>query len=580
MKTILVIEDDPSIRNNILKILQFKGFQTIGAENGEDGVKLAKAYLPDLILCDIMMPGIDGYGVLNALQSDSETGIPSFIFLSAKSDKSDIRQGMNLGADDYLTKPFTSTDLLDAISARLQKQDMVLQPYRDEMKRVAGNLSKVAYSDPLTDLPNRILLRHRLQEVLSQARHERSIVVVICLNLTSFQLINTTYGYTSGDALLQSVAKRLVECTTPRDVVGRLGNDEFGIVLSGLVLEEDSPDRVQTLLSAVTAPHTLDNQAVSLRATLGAALYPQHGNSPDQLLSYAETAQRWCRKQGSGSIQFYDPEMGQTDSERQVIKADLSHALERSELRMFYQPQVNLITGRMIGVEALLRWTHPNRGTIDPEIFIPIAEETELIVPIGEWVLRNACIQGREWHASHSTRLRIAVNVSGTQLRDQTFVQTVANILEETQLDPQLLTLELTETSLIKDVDATISILHKLKTMGIEIAIDDFGTGYSSLSYLHQFPIDCLKIDRTFIKQVSENTQYAEISKAIIAVAQSLKLKVIAEGVENHGQIDFLRKNGCLAIQGYIYSHPLPAPDIQELLLTDKRLMTSSTGAC
>ncbi|HHP7243401.1 MAG TPA: EAL domain-containing protein, partial [Elainellaceae cyanobacterium] len=523
---------------------------------------------------------IDGYGVLYALQNDLEAGTPPFIFLSAKSDKSDIRQGMNLGADDYLTKPFTSADLLDAISARLQKQDTVLQPYRDEMKRVAGNLSKVAYSDPLTDLPNRILLRHRLQEALSQARHERSIVVVICLNLTSFRLINTTYGYTSGDALLQSVAKRLVECTTPKDLVGRLGNDEFGIVLSGLVLEEDSPERVQALLSVVTDPHTLDNQDVSLRATLGVALYPQHGNNPDQLLSYAETAQRWCRKQGNGSIQFYDPEMGQTDSERQVIKADLSHVLERSELQVLYQPQVNLITGRMIGVEALLRWIHPNRGTIDPETFIPIAEETGLIVPIGEWVLRNACIQGREWHASHSSRLRVAVNVSGTQLRNQTFAQTVAKILEETQFDPQLLTLELTETSLIKDVNATISILNELKTMGIEIAIDDFGTGYSSLSYLHQFPIDCLKIDRTFINQVSENTQYAEIAKAIIAVAQSLKLKVIAEGVENHGQIDFLRKNGCLAIQGYIYSHPLPATDIQEMLLTDKRLMTSSMGAC
>lgn len=580
MKTILVIEDDPSIRNNILKILQFKGFQAIGADNGEDGVKLAKAYLPDLILCDIMMPGIDGYGVLNALQNDSETGAPSFIFLSAKSDKFDIRQGMNLGADDYLTKPFTSADLLDAVSARLQKQDTVLQPYRDEMKRVAANLSKVAYSDPLTDLPNRILLRHRLQEALSQARHERSMVVVICLNLMSFRLINTTYGYTSGDALLQSVAKRLVECTTPQDVVGRLGNDEFGIVLSGLVLEEDSPDRVQSVLSVITAPYLLDNQDISLRATLGVALYPQHGNNPDQLLSYAETAQRWCRKRGNGSIQFYDPQMGQTDSQRQVIKADLSHALERSELQVLYQPQVNLITGRMIGVEALLRWMHPNRGTIDPDTFIPIAEETGLIVPIGEWVLRDACIRGREWHVSHSSRLRVAVNVSGTQLCNQAFAQTIAKILEETQFDPQFLTLELTETSLIKDVNATISILNELKTMGIEIAIDDFGTGYSSLSYLHQFPIDCLKIDRTFINQVSENAQYAEIAKAIIAVAQSLKLKVIAEGVENHGQIDFLRKNGCLAIQGYIYSHPLTAPGIQELLLTDKRLVTSSMGAC
>lgn len=572
MKTILVIEDEHSIRNNTLKILQYKGFQSIGAEDGEIGVQLAKAYLPDLIICDIMMPKLDGYGVLNTLRQDPETATIPFIFLSAKVDRSDIRQGMNLGADDYLTKPFTTTELIEAIAARLEKQAAVTRPYIDSMKRAAENLSKVAYCDPLTGLPNRILLRHRLQEALTQAKRRQSLVAVICVNLDRFRAVNATMGHATGDLLLQAVAERLRQLAQSEDTVARLNGDEFSIILTQQNSRQAVEEKVCQVLQDLTHPYHCNGTDLTIHVNVGVSLYPTDAEQPDRLLTHAETARRWGKKPGNSSYQFYGAEMDVLNAERQQLEIDLGIAYEQSEFQLYYQPQVNLITGRIIGAECLLRWQHPKRGLVGPNQFIQVAEETGLIMPIGEWILRTACTQGQIWRSANLMPLRISVNLSARQFKQQDLVETVIQILDETGFDPKFLVLELTETSIMEDVDATITTLQELKAKGIEISIDDFGTGYSSLNYLKRFPIDTLKIDQSFINQVTEDAHDAAIATAIIAMAQSLNLKVIAEGVETEAQLAFLRKHGCQAIQGYLYSPPVPAEEIQNFIREDRRL--------
>ncbi|MGK7904633.1 MAG: EAL domain-containing protein [Hormoscilla sp.] len=572
MKIILVIEDEHPIRANIIKILKFKGYQGIGAADGKTGVKMAKAYKPDLILCDIMMPGLDGYEVLNILSKDPDTvGIP-FIFLTAKSDRSDMRQGMNLGADDYITKPFTSKELIEAISARLEKQATTIQPYLDEMKQVAESLSKVAYYDQLTNLPNRIWLRHQLQEAIKQAKEKQGLVAIVCLNIDRFREINVSLGYATGDLAIQAVAERLGQCVGPQDTVARLSGDEFSILLTQMTFKENVAALAEVILETLAEPYELSDRKVSIQTSIGISLYPDHSSNPDQLLVHADTARRWCRQLGGGSYEFYHRKMDAQKEERRLLEIDLGTALEKSEFELYYQPQCDITTGQILGMEALLRWCHPQRGRVSPEQFIPVAEETGLIISIGEWVLQTACAQAQTWYELNERPLQVSVNLSARQFQQENLAETVALVLSETGLDPQLLALELTETSVMSDVNASIGILQELKGMGIEISIDDFGTGYSSLNYLKSFPIDTLKIDRSFISQVTSNNHDAAIAKAIIAMAHSLQMKVIAEGVETAAQLAFLCEEGCHVFQGYFYSPPLPAVEFAQFLGANKPL--------
>lgn len=572
MKTILVIEDEQPIRANIIKILKFKGYQGIGAADGTAGVKMAKAYNPDLILCDIMMPGLDGYEVLNILSKDPEVATIPFIFLTAKSDRSDMRQGMNLGADDYITKPFTSKELIEAISARLEKQATTIQPYLDRMKQAAESLSKVAYYDQLTNLPNRIWLRHQLQEAISQAKKKQGLVAIYVLNMDRFREINASLGYATGDLAIQAVAERLSQCVGPQDTVARLSGDEFSILLTQMDLKENVEALAEVILETLGEPYELSDRKVSIQTSIGIALYPDHSSNPDRLLVHADTARRWCRQLGGGSYEFYSPQMDAQKEERRLLEIDLGTALSKSEFELYYQPQCDIMTGQIVGMEALLRWCHGQRGMVSPSQFIPVAEETGLIISIGEWVLQRACDQAQTWYKSHGRPLQVSVNLSARQFQQENLVETVALVLSETGLDPQLLALELTETSVMSDVKASISILQELKGMGIQISIDDFGTGYSSLNYLKSFPIDTLKIDRSFISQVTSNNQDAAIAKAIIGMAHSLQLKVIAEGVETAAQLAFLGQEGCHGIQGYFYSPPLPAAEFVQFLAANKPL--------
>ncbi len=592
MATILVIEDEEIIRDNLLEILNLEGFQSIGAEHGVLGVQKAKAYLPDLILCDICMPELDGYGVLEMLRHDPTTAAIPIIFLSAKCEPTEIRRGMNLGADDYLTKPYTIVDLLEAISSRLKKCANLTQIFARQSTSLPDGSPSSAYLDPLTNLPNRILFYQQLQQCLARqasfecgkVKQDDAAVAVFCININRFRTVNTSFGYHIGDRLLQLMGQRLTAIMGDGGVVARLGADEFGIIITRRSQEQDVAGIAQAILVDVTAPYNCFDHKIQIQVSVGVALYSQQNSSPEQLLVQAETARRWCQKQGQSGYMFYSLTMDALEVERRLIEADLSNAiahqvasgLKQTEFQLHYQPQVDLATGHIIGVEALLRWKHPRRGMIPPKIFIPIAEEMGLIVSLGEWVLQTACAQAQSWQTLSVMPLKVSVNLSVRQFQQEKLAQRVGQILSETGLNPKLLVLELTESVLMEDVGATVSVLRELKQLGVEISLDDFGTGYSSLNYLAALPIDALKIDQTFVRQGAINVGAAAISTAIITMAQSLNLSVVAEGVETQKQLTFLQGIGCQAMQGFLYSPPIPVDEMQSLLSANRHLLASA----
>ena len=572
MKTILVIEDDELIRNNLLEILELEGFRAIEAENGQVGIQKARTYLPDLVLCDICMPELDGYGVLESLRSTAQTSTIPIVFLTAKSEQRDMRHGMNLGADDYLIKPCSVSELMGAISSRLKKQAAFTQRYAQQQQQATAAFRRSAMLDPLTNLPTRSLLYQHLHSLLtSQTETQPSSLAVLCLNLQRFHAINSSFGYTTGDIVLQMVANRLSEAVRSNGFLARLNGDQFGVVLSNAP-EFGLEAYAQGLLDRVTMPCLVDGHEIRFHASIGITWTDQLKGTAQDLLTQAETARHWCQQPGVTAYRRYDAELDALEMERRLIEMDLTKAIDRAEFQVYYQPQVDLQTGQIVGMESLVRWHHPIRGMVSPRMFIPVAEELGLIVPLGEWVLRTACQHAKRWQSLYLEPLRVSVNLSMRQFQQRNLPERVEAILRETGLSPRLLILELTESCLMQDVQETIRTLKALKNLGIEISIDDFGTGYSSLNYLNQLPIDALKIDRTFVKQIHISEGAIAISSAIINMAKGLKLHIVAEGIETQNQLKFFRDRGCDAIQGFLYSPPIPADEMQSLLITDRRL--------
>lgn len=584
MTKILVIEDDELIRLLICDLLSIKDYQVISAEDGLEGVKLAKYELPDLIICDILMPELDGYGVLKQLQSHSSTSIIPFIFITAKGTKEDFRQGMNLGADDYLIKPFTEEELFGAVTMRLSKHSSVVEHYTNQLKKVESQLDYLLYNDPLTNLPNQLSLREiftqilpvasskNLESVVNLPANEREVIPVITIGLDRFNRINESLGYQFGDLLLKAVAKRLSDCLVASDIVARLNSDEFTLILTSVDNKQATIDIAQNILKNLSKSFQLGAQEVFITASIGITFYPENGRDLEKLMANAKKAMNHAKHQGGNQYQFYTVSSRVEVAEKMALERDLHHALSRAELEVYYQPQVNLKTGKIVGAEALLRWLHTEKGFIAPGRFIPIAEETGLIEQIGKWVLVTACEQIKAWENSGLGKLRVAVNLSGSQFNQPNLDQELLYILENTGIDPQYLELELTESILIEKVDRSMLELNVLKAIGVQIAIDDFGTGYSSLSYLQKFPFDVLKIDRCFIHNIDKNTKNSAITTAIISMAHQLGLKVIAEGVETSTELAFLSEHNCDIVQGFLFSKPIKASEFESLVKSGKRL--------
>lgn len=435
-----------------------------------------------------------------------------------------------------------------------------------ERKEFESRLHHLAHHDAVTGLPNRFLIHDRLGQALAQARRRGLTVAVLFLDLDRFKTINDTLGHDFGDLLLKDVAGRIKGCVRYSDSVGRLGGDEFMIVLPDLSNGQDSIHVCQTLVRAFSEPFTVDGRELFATCSIGVSLFPNDGGDRQMLIRNADTALYRAKELGRNNYQFYTADMNARAFERLALENDLRKALEREELCVYYQPRASLQSGEITGAEALVRWRHPDLGLVAPNQFIPLAEESGLIVPIGEYVLRSACAQNRAWRDAGLAPIAVAVNLSARQLREPGLIATVSSALEESGLDPGSLELELTESMLMQSVEGPAAVLGRLKELGIQLAMDDFGTGFSSLSYLKRFPIDQLKIDRSFVNDVVSDPNDGEIVRAIIAMGRSLQLKLVAEGVEDQEQMEFLRAHGCDEMQGYHFSAPLPAPEFTELL--------------
>jgi diguanylate cyclase (GGDEF)-like protein/PAS domain S-box-containing protein len=435
-----------------------------------------------------------------------------------------------------------------------------------ELRASQDRLDFEAHHDALTGLPNRVLFHDRLEQVLARAHRHGEGVALLFIDLDHFKVVNDTLGHETGDLLLQEVAQRLVGCLREEDTVARMGGDEFVVIQQGITQPGEAGLLVTRLLREVSQPLALAGHNMAVSLSVGISLYPQDGEDVSTLLKNADTAMYRAKELGRNGYQYYSIEMSTAGVERLELESDLHRALERGELLLHYQPQVDLRDGRIIGAEALARWQHPDRGVIPPAIFIPLAEDIGLIGAIGEWALNTACTDAKAWQMAGLPPLRMAVNVSGRQIGNDYIVEKVAAALKRSGLKPQFLEIEVTESVVMKDATRAISTLNALKELGVALAIDDFGTGYSSLSYLKRFPIDKLKIDKSFVDGLPEDQDDAAIATAIIALAHSLKRTVIAEGVETESQRAFLCAHGCDEMQGYLFSKPLPAQQFVELL--------------
>ena len=425
----------------------------------------------------------------------------------------------------------------------------------------------MANHDALTGLPNRALLNDRLSQAMLYAQRYDRWVTALFIDLDNFKFINDSLGHNAGDELLKTIAKRMVDCVRATDTVVRLGGDEFVVVLFDQPKDADViSETVQKIRSAIAEPVRLEGHDLRVTSSLGVATYPNDGRDADTLLANADAAMYRAKDLGRDNFQFYTAELNTKVHERFLLQEELRNAVARSEFVLHYQPQVDLRTGRVFAVEALVRWKHPKLGIVPPVKFVPMAEDTGLIVPIGDWVLREACRQNKAWQDAGLPPMVVSVNVSARQFREKNLVGRVASALKESGLEARYLELELTESLIMQDIDLAVSTMEELRALGIQLSIDDFGTGYSSLSALKTFPVSRLKIDRSFIDGLLADENDRAVAGAVISLGQTLKLRVIAEGVETEGQAALLRNINCDEMQGYLFSRPVPAQGIEDML--------------
>ncbi len=524
----------------------------------------------DVLLLDLSLP--DGHGFSNIAQIQATAPHLPVIVLSSISDEQLALQAVMAGAQDYLVKQRDDAHLL----VRAMR-------YAIERKHIDHRLLYLAHYDNLTNLPNRTLFRDRMSRALSHAQRTARRVALLFLDLDHFKAINDTLGHDAGDDLLIAVARRLETCVRKNDTVARLGGDEFTAILENIDHADDAAAVAQKIVDTLSRSFCINGQELFVTVSIGIALFPTCGLDPATLIKNADTALYSAKDNGRSCFKFYNSQMHAMASEHLSMVTALRHALPRGEFELEYQPQIDPRTHHVLGVEALLRWNHPEHGTLTPTTFIPLLEHSGMIVEVGEWVLRTACIQQKAWINAGMPPLRMCVNTSARQFRQAEFVRRVAAIIAETGADPTQLQFEVTESLLIDNVAATTAKLRALRAIGIQIAIDDFGTGYCSLNYLKLFPLHVLKLDRTFIKDIESHSNDAAIVTAMIALGHSLDMEVIAEGVETQGQLAFLRGQGCDAVQGFLYSEPLSAEELplwlSEFVLQARSLTRNSISS-
>ncbi|MDN3224165.1 EAL domain-containing response regulator [Pseudomonas nunensis] len=691
--TLLIVDDEPHVCKLLQILLQNQGYQTLTAGSGEEALLMVAQQPPDLILLDIMMPGMDGFEVARRLKTDKATSNIPIIMLSALGEHSARISGLEAGAEDFLSKPVESAELwlrvrnllrLKAfgdylkshslmLEEQLQQRTIDLERFRSAMdasgdaiflinrstmrliefnrracqvlgytteellSKTAADLSddsteeledlydqiiagrgpieatetqirckdgsflpveihrqafktgddwiivgiarditqrkendqrmlKMAHYDTLTGLPNRKLFFTTLQMGLTQASLSHWQLAVVTVDLDDFSSVNETWGHLLGDRMLAELGQRLTNCLNVSDTLGRMDGDEFALILMIREGQVDPLQTVERIRETLREPFQLGGQSTAMTASIGIALYPDDGDDAHGLIKHANTAMHRAKKIGRDTYRFYTAQMNEEASARQSMETALREAVKQQAFELFYQPKIGLADGRVCGLEALLRWPRPGQANVSPAVFVPILESLGLITQVGNWVITRVCKQIADWQGAGKGAFQVAVNVSGQQIIEGDLIASIRQALIDHQIEPHWLEIELTESSLMENTAHTIASLQTLQQLGVKVSIDDFGTGYSSLAYLRRFPIDKLKIDIAFIREVTSNPQDAAIARTIIELAHSLNLQVVAEGVETPEQLAFLTANGCDQVQGYLFSRPLPVTELESFL--------------
>ena len=563
--TIVMVDDEPITMEVVQVFLEEAGYRNfVLIENSSEAIAAFERRRPDLLLLDLIMPQVSGFDILKAVRAHPKLKHLPVIVLTSSSDNQDKLRALDLGASDFLAKPVDSSEL------RLRVRNTLA---------AKAYLDRLAYYDPLTKLPNRHLFMERLEWSLKAARRNGEKLALLNIELDQFNKISDTLGLLAGDGLLRQLSRRIQEVVRGIDFLGHFETDEeipvnlfhfdggvFTLLLQRILSEQNAAIVAQRALEVIRAPLLVENTEIYLTASIGIATYPTENVDSINMLQLASSAKDYAKHNGGDSFQFSSRQINTQYQNRLSLEARLRKALDRNELVLYYQPKLDVQTNAITGVEALLRWRISDQAMIPPNQFIPMAEETGLMIPIGEWVLSHACRQLSEWQQAGKAPIGMAVNLSAVQFQKQDLLAVFKRIIENSGIDPQLLTLEVTESMLLQDIESRIETMNRLKELGLKIAIDDFGTGYSSLSYLRRLPLDELKIDRSFFVNLFEDAKSRSLVSSLLFLSRNLNLLTVAEGVETEQQLQFLQKERCDQYQGFLFRPPLPSAEVFELL--------------
>ena len=581
---ILIIDDDEQIRGLLEELLSPNNTCT-AVGSAEEALTILGSINFNLVISDIKMSGISGLDLVPRILAQSPDTV--VVMISGQPTIDFAIDAMRVGAFDYITKPLDLRHVETAVSRALAHHDLLTQKRRYEnhleelVKERTAEVEHLAYHDGLTDLPNRVLFEDRCTQALAIGKRNQNLVAVMLVSLDRFKKVTEGLGHAAGDVVLTGAAARLQCCVAKGDTVARFEGDEFALLITSVTQTADLIEIAQAISDAFAEPFHLDGQEVYVTTSLGISMFPLNGEDGSTILRNAVAALYRAKKQGGNNHQFSAADMNSLARKRLALETSMRRAIANQEFVTYYQPVVDLASGDVVGAEALVRWQHPELGLLLPSKFIGLAEDTGLILDIGEFVMRDACARTRAWQDQGFGRLRIAVNISARHFQRQGFSERLVDILGETRLDPTSLELELTETTIMENTDSAARLLRQIRGLGVKIAIDDFGTGYSSLSYLKLLPIDTVKLDRSFVKGATTDPDDAALVMAIVTLAHNLRHRVIAEGVETEEQGTFLRLLRCDEAQGFLYGRPVPPAAFEALLTVDpkRKLHVLSTSS-